>query len=287
MSFTATKLSWELSTRSGSHKLVLLCIAHHQNDVKGVAWPSIDRIARMCCIGRRQVFDIIKDLTQGGEIERRSGMKTGQANRYVVTIGNGEGVQTAAPRGELRRTPTGAVDRTPPVQPAAPEALLNGNSELSTEAERGHSRAAGGVALTFQHLVDDGLLDDVAEELLDSLTRKPHARRFVPLAEWTAFKARVAEARRDLADVSEGVAASGGYWPGLTVAHMQHYERQQPGPGPRIAGQSDQAPISRQLQALMKLEALKQEQPGADDHSLLARVAPPSHATHEAGEVAI
>lgn len=251
MSFAATQAVWLRSTFSGSHKLVLLCIAHHQNDSEGVAWPSIDRIAAMCGIGRRRVFEILHELTEAGEIQRRSGMKAGRANRYVVTTPLSAGVQPNAPQGEPQRTDTRAAERTPPVRPAAPELVLNDKTESARELQVGRSGAADGVDV----LVDAGVSPDDCEQLLDRL--RSTGKRAVSVAEARAFVAEVGRCRGWT--VAEAVEEIG---PGLACRVLHQFQaRFLPARGcvmpARPADKVMALAPSKQRLAIQSLEALK------------------------------
>lgn len=204
MSFDATRAVWELSRRSGSHKLVLLCIAHHQNDTSGEAWPSIGRIADMCGLGRRQVFNIISDLEAGGEIRRTSGARHGQSNRYAVVIQAIQGVNSDAHLDAADRTPEGETDCTPPVQPTAPKPSMNRHQE--PPVKEGRRRAAQG----DQVLVEAGC----SHEQINALKRRLRmmGKRSITHSEATDF---LNELKRcpgwTAAEVVEEVGVPGGF----------------------------------------------------------------------------
>lgn len=217
MSFEATTEVWEKSTRSGSHKLVLLCIAHHQNSDSNKAWPSIDRIAAMCGLKRRQVFDILRELCESGEIKRESGAKKGKVNRYTVTITASEGVRPSAPPCAVERTPTSAADRTPPVRPSAPESSLKESSESSAELKEGRRSAA----MSVNDLVQRGLSSEVAERLLSWHVAK--GKRSINCTEFESFAAEVARAPGyTVSEVAESISLGEycAYLPNFSAKHL-------------------------------------------------------------------
>lgn len=59
---------WEHSRAKGSGLLVLLAIADFAND-SGVAWPSIDTIAKKARTGVRRTQDLVKELESLGELQ--------------------------------------------------------------------------------------------------------------------------------------------------------------------------------------------------------------------------
>lgn len=82
MSFRITKAAIHNPNVTGMHKLILIIIADHENEHG--SWPSIDRIATMAGIARRQTQRYIRELEQMGEIIvlRQDGHHG--ANRYFV-----------------------------------------------------------------------------------------------------------------------------------------------------------------------------------------------------------
>jgi len=94
MSFQA--MGWAISQKTGSAatKLVLLMLANYAGAEDGAAFPSVNRLAEECELGRRTVQAALHNLEQQGfiEIEGRS-RKNGSAtsNQYrVITWGAGD-----------------------------------------------------------------------------------------------------------------------------------------------------------------------------------------------------
>jgi len=119
MSFKITRAAIHNPNVTGMHKLVLIIIADHEGGEFG-SWPSIQRIADLAGLKRRQTQNIIKDLEKMGEIlvVRQDGHHG--TNRYFV-------VNKVINRGALRYT-GGAVQYTPGVQYSAPEQIKNSAS---------------------------------------------------------------------------------------------------------------------------------------------------------------
>ena len=59
------RAAWQVALPSGA-KLVLLCIISHYNDARGCAFPSLERLARMCGLHKRTVQTHITVLVQKG-----------------------------------------------------------------------------------------------------------------------------------------------------------------------------------------------------------------------------
>lgn len=202
MSFEATTQVWEKSSRSGSHKLVLLCIAHHQNSDTGKAWPSVKRIAEMCGLKRRQVFDILRDLSDSGEITRESGAKFGQVNRYSVTLNPRAGVRLSAHLSAGEAAPGCADDLTPPVRSSAHKSSLNKKPESAKEPQEGRKSAA----LSADDLVKAGIDHAVAVNLLAS--QRAMGKRSITATEFDAFVIEVGRAPGwEINEVAEAIAA--------------------------------------------------------------------------------
>ena len=72
-----------------SVKLVMLVLAEHARRESGVAWPSMNTLARLSCLERRQVQVIVKSLVADGwlSLERANKGGRGQTNAYRINIG--------------------------------------------------------------------------------------------------------------------------------------------------------------------------------------------------------
>jgi hypothetical protein len=116
MSFKITRAAIHNRKVSGTHKLVLIIIADHEGGEFG-SWPSVQRIADIAGLKKRQTQNIIKDLEKMGEILVVRGDGHHGTNRYFV-------VNKVINRGALRYT-GGAVQCTPGVQYSAPEHIRN------------------------------------------------------------------------------------------------------------------------------------------------------------------
>lgn len=94
-------------------KLVLLCLADHANDDGSNAWPSVERIGRLCSLSSRAVQYHLRELQRTGRIEVTSAASQHKPTAYRVTPRGAEsaprkvcapqitspGVQIPAPRG--------------------------------------------------------------------------------------------------------------------------------------------------------------------------------------------
>jgi hypothetical protein len=52
-----------------SQKLVALVLAEHALKGSALAWPSVETIARLSCLKRRQVQTILRELVRDGLVE--------------------------------------------------------------------------------------------------------------------------------------------------------------------------------------------------------------------------
>jgi hypothetical protein len=75
--------AWKVSTSSGA-KLVLVNLCDRANG-RGLAWPSVGRIAADCCLSKSTVNRALVELVAGGHLAIRR--FTGGANVYTVTPG--------------------------------------------------------------------------------------------------------------------------------------------------------------------------------------------------------
>ena len=62
------RAAWQCALPSGA-KLVLLCILHHYNDARGMAFPSVGRVARLCGLHKRTVQSHIAQLEKMGVLQ--------------------------------------------------------------------------------------------------------------------------------------------------------------------------------------------------------------------------
>jgi len=62
------RAAWQLPLPSGA-KLVLLCILSHYNDARGMAFPSLPRLAKMCGLHKRTVQAHIAGLEKNGVLQ--------------------------------------------------------------------------------------------------------------------------------------------------------------------------------------------------------------------------
>lgn len=137
MSIDAIKSVFERSVSSGSDRVMLLAIAEHLNE-KGLCWPSMERLARMCNTSPRQAIRLVENLRQLGElaVQRSAGPKG--ANLYRVTLPTPDKRVTP----DIRVTPDaddtpdtyvtpdtqgrgGDIQGSSPLTPMSPKPLMN------------------------------------------------------------------------------------------------------------------------------------------------------------------
>jgi len=98
MSFEAVRWILENSKTKGAQRLILVVIAEHA-DKNGLAWPSIETIARLANCSERFVKETIAKLKSGELIIERGGGR-GRSNRYRIPI---ERVNPTSPFEETER----------------------------------------------------------------------------------------------------------------------------------------------------------------------------------------
>lgn len=101
---------WKGSVHSGGPLLVLLAIADFAND-EGVAYPSIETLAKKSRLSERSVQYAITALRESGELDVKYGAGPHGSNVYQVRVqilrgANSAGVQNTADRGEASCTQT-------------------------------------------------------------------------------------------------------------------------------------------------------------------------------------
>jgi hypothetical protein len=116
MSFKITRAAIHNPNVTGSHKLVLIIIADHEGGDFG-SWASVNRIATIAGLKRRQTQNIIHDLERMGELLVLKQDGHHGTNRYFV-------VNKVINRGATQYT-GGAVQCTGGVQYSAPEHIKN------------------------------------------------------------------------------------------------------------------------------------------------------------------
>ena len=92
MSFEAVRHVLENSKTKGAQRLILVVVAEHA-DKNGLAWPSIETIARLANCSERFVKKTISEL-KSEELTIERGGGRGRSNRYRIPI---ERVNPASP----------------------------------------------------------------------------------------------------------------------------------------------------------------------------------------------
>jgi hypothetical protein len=76
---------WEHSRQEGGALLLMLAIADHANDA-GLAFPSIERLARKARLTPRQIYRLVQQLLGSGEIEIEHGGGRHRSNLYKINL---------------------------------------------------------------------------------------------------------------------------------------------------------------------------------------------------------
>lgn len=84
MSLAYLNAAWKANCPTLTEKFVLVAIAKHAANETGKAFPSISRLAEMCCMTERCVYKAIKKLEAAGLIVVGTG--GGKGNRNVYTL---------------------------------------------------------------------------------------------------------------------------------------------------------------------------------------------------------
>ena len=98
MSIEAVRHVLERSKTKGAQRLILIVIADHA-DREGIAWPSVQTIARLANCSERFVKKTIKKLKSGELIIEKGGGR-GRSNRYRIPL---ERVNSGSPITESER----------------------------------------------------------------------------------------------------------------------------------------------------------------------------------------
>jgi hypothetical protein len=102
VSVEAVRHVLEKSKTKGAQRLILLVIAEHA-DRNGIAWPSVETIARLANCSERYVKETIA-LLQTGELVLERGGGRGRSNRYRIPL---ETVNSGSPFTNLERVNSG------------------------------------------------------------------------------------------------------------------------------------------------------------------------------------
>lgn len=112
MSMRMMTLVWEKSQHKGSELLLLLAIADNAND-QGLAYPSLNTLAKKTRLDRRHVKRLVRVVERSGELIVSIGTGPRGCNEYLIVEGGGQ----LAPR----RKSTGGVQVQKGGAPTPPE----------------------------------------------------------------------------------------------------------------------------------------------------------------------
>lgn len=111
MSVKAMGWAKEQTTGASSSKLVLIVLSDYYDDERGIAWPSIPRLARECEMSERTVYRHLNDLeTAGFLVRHRRQNEDGSATSNAYSL--------RFDRGDDRMSPPD-TDVTPPLTPTS------------------------------------------------------------------------------------------------------------------------------------------------------------------------
>lgn len=85
MSFAALRHVWDSSRQSGAPFTVLLALADYAND-EGVAWPSVEALARKARLSERTTHYALAQLNKSGEIAIETGGGRNRPNQYRLRL---------------------------------------------------------------------------------------------------------------------------------------------------------------------------------------------------------
>lgn len=145
MSIRTMARVWEESQHSGTNLLMLLAVADFSDD-DGIAYPSVDKLAKKCRMSKRNAQDRLRELSDSGELVvlKNQGPPPKFPNLFRINL-SALGVKPTAPVQPTSpvqcSVDRGAVQRSEGVKPTAPKPSVN-NQEPSTR-----SRANTGVTL--------------------------------------------------------------------------------------------------------------------------------------------
>lgn len=104
MSIAMMTAVWERSKLEGGALLLELAIADHAND-DGLAFPSIERLARKARLGKRQTYRLVRELVESGEISIEHGGGRHRSNLYRINLAafSGGDAETQPPEQPLKK----------------------------------------------------------------------------------------------------------------------------------------------------------------------------------------
>lgn len=104
---------WEVSQHSGTQLLMLLAIADFADD-DGIAWPSVDTLAKKCRTTPRNANLVLAALRASGELQVALNQGHGGSNRYRLTCMGGEPLKNSSPLPLKAASPLPLKNSSPP-----------------------------------------------------------------------------------------------------------------------------------------------------------------------------
>src|SRR5690349_6494385 len=85
MSFAALRHVWDSSRQTGAAFTVLLALADYADET-GVAWPSVESLARKARLSERTTHYALAQLHRSGEIVIETGRGRNRPNQYRLRL---------------------------------------------------------------------------------------------------------------------------------------------------------------------------------------------------------
>jgi Helix-turn-helix domain len=122
MSIRVMSMVWENGPEKASERMLLLALADNANDAGGRCFPSVETLARKCCLSERQVQRVLRSLEEGGWILVEFGNGRHVTNQYQIVVEK--------------------VAYTPPVSPVTPwgdepETVTSATETVTSATEKG------------------------------------------------------------------------------------------------------------------------------------------------------
>ena len=111
MSIKALDWAMDQPIKDPLAKLMLICIANHYNDSKGIAWPSVPHLCHITGASEATVRRKLKKLEELGLIGRHH--RHGRSTEYTMAIGTPVTVIPLSHRQDTPVTQTGRTNKKP------------------------------------------------------------------------------------------------------------------------------------------------------------------------------
>jgi hypothetical protein len=140
MSIELMTAVWKAGPDNITQRFVLLALADHAND-HGYCWPSYEHVAMKCCLSRRTVIRVVKELEEAGWLTRQRRAESGKDMTNGFWLSKQRlGVTQDHPRGDTRslrgdtRTPLGVTHDHPGGDTRSPVGVTHDHPNLHSES---------------------------------------------------------------------------------------------------------------------------------------------------------